>query len=79
MQAPIPLAALHQITAVALFCAAVWHSFELRYARHRLIEIGDDVLDALDADGEPHDIRPRARGLALLVAQAGDAWWRPDG
>jgi cytochrome c oxidase assembly protein subunit 15 len=27
-QVPIPLAALHQITAVALYCAAVWHFYE---------------------------------------------------
>ncbi|HEV2560778.1 MAG TPA: COX15/CtaA family protein [Rhizomicrobium sp.] len=27
-QVPIPLAALHQITAVALYCAAVWHCYE---------------------------------------------------
>jgi cytochrome c oxidase assembly protein subunit 15 len=28
-QVPIPLAALHQITAVALLSAAIWHAFEL--------------------------------------------------
>lgn len=27
-QVPIPLAALHQITAVALYCAAIWHFYE---------------------------------------------------
>ncbi len=27
-QVPIPLAALHQITAVALYCAAVWHTYK---------------------------------------------------
>jgi len=27
-QVPIPLAALHQITAVAVYCAAVWHFYE---------------------------------------------------
>jgi cytochrome c oxidase assembly protein subunit 15 len=28
-QVPVPLAALHQITAVALLSAAIWHAFEL--------------------------------------------------
>lgn len=27
-QVPIPLAAVHQITAVALYCAAIWHFYE---------------------------------------------------
>ncbi len=31
-QAPVGLAAAHQLTAAALFCAAVWQAFELRYA-----------------------------------------------
>ena len=31
-QAPIALSALHQITAAALFCAAVWHAFETRFS-----------------------------------------------
>jgi cytochrome c oxidase assembly protein subunit 15 len=31
-QAPLLLAALHQLTAALLFCAAVWHAFERRYA-----------------------------------------------
>ncbi len=30
---PEPLAALHQVTAATLFCAAVWHVYELRHAR----------------------------------------------
>ena len=30
-QAPIALSALHQTTAAALFCAAVWHAFEMRF------------------------------------------------
>jgi cytochrome c oxidase assembly protein subunit 15 len=30
-QAPLALAAAHQVTAAALFCAAVWLAFELRY------------------------------------------------
>jgi cytochrome c oxidase assembly protein subunit 15 len=29
--APIALSALHQITAATLFCAAVWHAFEMRF------------------------------------------------
>jgi cytochrome c oxidase assembly protein subunit 15 len=29
-QAPVVLAALHQVTAATLFCAALWHAFELR-------------------------------------------------
>ena len=32
LQVPIALAALHQVTAALLFCAAVWQAFELRYA-----------------------------------------------
>jgi cytochrome c oxidase assembly protein subunit 15 len=32
MQAPQGLAALHQVTAALLLCAAVWHAFELRRA-----------------------------------------------
>ncbi|HXS07670.1 MAG TPA: COX15/CtaA family protein [Rhizomicrobium sp.] len=32
LQAPEGLAALHQVTAAALLCAAVWHAYELRYA-----------------------------------------------
>jgi heme a synthase len=31
MQAPEALAALHQVTAATLLCAAVWHAYELRY------------------------------------------------
>jgi cytochrome c oxidase assembly protein subunit 15 len=31
-QAPLALAAAHQVTAAALFCAAVWQVFELRHA-----------------------------------------------
>jgi heme A synthase len=30
MQAPEGLAAFHQVVAASLFCAAVWHTFELR-------------------------------------------------
>ncbi|MDE2134012.1 MAG: COX15/CtaA family protein [Alphaproteobacteria bacterium] len=32
LEVPIALAALHQVVAALLFCAAVWHAFELRYA-----------------------------------------------
>ena len=32
MQAPEFLAAAHQVTAALLFCAAVWHAYELRHA-----------------------------------------------
>jgi heme a synthase len=32
MQAPEGLAAFHQVIAAALFCAAIWHAYELRYA-----------------------------------------------
>jgi heme A synthase len=35
-QVPIPLAAVHQITAVALLSAALWHFYELR-GRHAAI------------------------------------------
>ncbi len=31
-QAPLALAALHQITAAALFCAAIWQAWDLKYA-----------------------------------------------
>lgn len=31
-QAPLPLAALHQVTAALLLSAGLWHAFELRYA-----------------------------------------------
>ncbi|HWC62841.1 MAG TPA: COX15/CtaA family protein, partial [Rhizomicrobium sp.] len=31
MQAPEGLAAFHQVTAATLFCAAIWHAYELRY------------------------------------------------
>jgi cytochrome c oxidase assembly protein subunit 15 len=31
LQAPEGLAALHQVTAAALLCAAVWHAYEMRY------------------------------------------------
>jgi len=30
MMAPEVLAALHQVMAATLLCAAVWHAFELR-------------------------------------------------
>ena len=33
MQAPEGLSAMHQVTAACLFCAAVWHAYELRYFR----------------------------------------------
>ncbi len=33
-QVPIPLAALHQITAVALYCAAIWHFYETSRSPH---------------------------------------------
>jgi cytochrome c oxidase assembly protein subunit 15 len=32
MQAPEAMAAFHQVTAATLFCAAIWHAYELRYA-----------------------------------------------
>ena len=32
-QAPVALAAAHQLTAAALFCAAVWQAFELKQSR----------------------------------------------
>jgi cytochrome c oxidase assembly protein subunit 15 len=32
LQVPIALAALHQVVAALLFCAALWHAYELRYA-----------------------------------------------
>ena len=35
MQAPESLAAMHQVAAALLFCTAVWHAFELRYAPER--------------------------------------------
>ena len=31
-QVPVALAALHQVVAALLFCAAVWQAYELRYA-----------------------------------------------
>ncbi len=31
LQAPEALAALHQVTAATLLCAAVWHAYELRH------------------------------------------------
>jgi len=31
LQAPEGLAALHQVTAAALLCAAVWHAYEVKY------------------------------------------------
>jgi cytochrome c oxidase assembly protein subunit 15 len=31
MQAPEGLAALHQVTAATLFCAAIWHAYELKH------------------------------------------------
>jgi cytochrome c oxidase assembly protein subunit 15 len=31
LQAPEGLAAAHQVTAALLFCAAIWHAYELRY------------------------------------------------
>ncbi|MBS0280399.1 MAG: COX15/CtaA family protein [Proteobacteria bacterium] len=31
LQAPEELAALHQVTAAALLCAAVWHAYEMRH------------------------------------------------
>ncbi len=34
-QVPIPLAALHQITAVALFTTAIWHAYEISGAKAR--------------------------------------------
>ena len=36
--------------------------------RQRLIEVGDDVVDVLDADAEPDHFRPHA-GLALLLGR----------
>jgi cytochrome c oxidase assembly protein subunit 15 len=30
LMAPVWLSALHQVTAAALLCAAVWHAYELR-------------------------------------------------
>ena len=33
MQAPEGLAALHQVTAATLFCAAIWHTYELAATR----------------------------------------------
>ena len=37
LQAPEGMAAFHQVTAAVLFCAAVWHAYELRYASHASI------------------------------------------
>jgi cytochrome c oxidase assembly protein subunit 15 len=34
LMAPVWLSALHQITAAALLCAAVWHAYELRIFPH---------------------------------------------
>jgi cytochrome c oxidase assembly protein subunit 15 len=34
LMAPVWLSALHQITAAALLCAAVWHAYELRIHPH---------------------------------------------
>jgi heme A synthase len=34
LQAPENLSAFHQVTAALLFCAAVWHAYELRYDPH---------------------------------------------
>jgi heme a synthase len=35
MQAPEGMAAFHQVLAASLFCAAVWHAYELRHAGAR--------------------------------------------
>ena len=40
-QVPVALAAMHQITAVALFTAAIWHAYEISGAR---------AVQALEAD-----------------------------
>ena len=33
LQAPEAMAAMHQVVAALLFCAAIWHAYELRYAK----------------------------------------------
>ena len=47
---------------------AVCRSFGTRGGGERLIEIGDDVIDVLDADAQPDGLRPDAR-LALLLGR----------
>jgi len=37
--------------------------------RERLIQIGDEIGFVFDADRQPHDVRPSARGDLLLVEQ----------
>ena len=39
---------------------------------NRLVEIGDDVADVLDADGEAHEFRSHA-GVGLL--RNASCWW----
>lgn len=37
-QAPIPLSALHQTTALLLLSAALWHAFELTSHRATVVD-----------------------------------------
>jgi cytochrome c oxidase assembly protein subunit 15 len=41
-QAPVGLAAAHQLTAALLFCACVWQGFEVRQAAHPSAGSGED-------------------------------------
>jgi len=77
-QAPLALAAAHQVTAAA-FSGRHMARVRTSLRRHRLIEIGDDVLDILDADGEPHHIVAGTRSRALLGFELAHGWSRRDG
>ena len=57
MQAPQGLAALHQVTAALLLCAAVWHAYELRISapdRAGLVPLwrGAQALGLLENGGQ---------------------------
>ena len=74
-QVPLWLGLAHQAGAMIVFATAVWAVHEALSAgreragiqsRDRLIEIGDDVVDILDADRQAHHVGTGARLLQLL-------------
>ena len=58
--------------------AAVGGAFGGR-GRERLLEVGDQVVDVLEADRQPDEVRRDAGRDPALRARAASAWWMPGG
>ena len=74
----VPLSLALSIRAARFCLPALWNLHVARLA-DRLIQIGDDVVDVLDADRQADHVRSGAGALQLIGGQAGYASSRPDG